>query len=53
MGTGTSENGGTELGGGVWTEENRIGGTLKTTDEYIKERRLALRKYSYRGTVFG
>ena len=39
-----SENGGTELGEGVWTEENRIGEALKTTDEYFKERRIVLQK---------
>ena len=48
-----SENGGTELGEGVWTEENRIGKSLRTTDEYFKERRLVLQEYSHRGKVFG
>ena len=52
-GTGTSENGGTELGEGVWTEENRIGEALKITDEYFQERRIVLQGDGHRGRVFG
>ena len=38
------KNGGPELDEGVWTEERSQSVSLKTTDEYLKERRWKLRK---------